>query len=829
MLLSLAGCKDDAEVITEPEEEQEVTGQDEDEEDVPVPEEEEEYYHSELAKTGVYDITDIDLGFGDADVYVVNGGINDDGAYFIACESDEFYNHAYYLCTFDDKGKMLDKVHLSLPVKTEKSYDEKTDVMVINEETSGIVYDSPEALFKENKIKFDEIDTVYYENFNYAGDGLYEAIIKAYVGEWESTYLEAFNVRWNEDGECVDILYLPVDCGEGYVDDFVYAPDGTLSIVYNYYKWDDDINGERAVVYSADRFDNPDNMIVAENEDLSVWASFLGSFVKCGNRLMAVYDAADNEGKTTVAEIDLDTFEPVDPFVLNQLGSGTIYPLGATKDGQFIFSTRSGLQTCKNGEKASILLDDINSDLRENGFGCFASINGSDEFYLSYTSTDGKTYVAFCKAVAPEDVEDCNVITYAATDLYGGIVDLIVDYNEKNTGTRIVFRDYSLYEKRDDYEYDKKKLYEDMKTGSMADIVFLDPYENFDLDSLAAKGVFADIGALIEEDPDMDMDDYLTNIFDALSFEGKMYRITPSFSVYSVYGSSEFVSGYENWDVDTFLEYSDSLDPEESIMFTMFETRSNFLEDLLKYDGYCWVDRNKFTCDFNDPSFVRLLAYAQTIPEYIDYDSVHMSNYWNDSYKMYASGEIRVSTSYMADFKEGFTDAYANCQSEPVFVGFPSPDSQGSVITYYNTYLLKADSPLLDDSWVFIKQVLQSSFQNSDKIVNIPVLKSAFEEKMADCANPFTSTNEAGEEYDFMPSYYSDGDWLDVPVMTSEQIEYGKEMICSIDRACFEDQELMELILDEINSGFNSGETPEQIASDIQLAVQEVLDQRKAG
>ena len=828
MLLSLVGCKDDAEVITEPEEEQEVTGQDEDEEDVPVPEEEEEYYHSELAKTGVYDITDIDLGFGDADVYVVNGGINDDGAYFIACESDEFYNHAYYLCTFDDKGKMLDKVHLSLPVKTEKSYDEKTDVMVINEETSGIVYDSPEALFKENKIKFDEIDTVYYENFNYAGDGLYEAIIKAYVGEWESTYLEAFNVRWNEDGECVDILYLPVDCGEGYVDDFVYAPDGTLSIVYNYYKWDDDINGERAVVYSADRFDDPDNMIVAENEDLSVWASFLGSFVKCGNRLMAVYDAADNEGKTTVAEIDLDTFEPVDPFVLNQLGSGTIYPLGATKDGQFIFSTRSGLQTCKNGEKASILLDDINSDLRENGFGCFASINGSDEFYLSYTSTDGTPYVAFCKAVAPEDVEDCNVITYASTVLYGNMIDMIVDFNEKNTGTRIVFKNYQIYEKDDDYDADMTKMYEDMTNGRMADIVYLDPYSKLDIDTLSRKGILADIGALIDEDPDMSRDDYLGNIFDAISYDGKLYRIMPSFSVFSAYGNADYVSDCRNWNVDDFLEYSDSLDPEQSIMFTMFETRDNFLEDMLKYDGYCWIDRDHYSCDFNDISFMRLVGYAADIPKDIDFESNHMYNYWDNSEDMYYTGEVRINLSYITSYKDDYYNAYAACKNEPVFVGFPSPDSQGSVITYTGYYLLSSGSPMLDKSWDFIKQVLLTDYQTSDEIFNFPVLKSAFEARMADLSTPVVLVNEDGEEYDCMPSYELDGEWLEVPLISSEGISEAEDFICSIDRLSFEDRELIELIKSIINDGLDSSLAPEQIASSVQLAVQEVLDARKA-
>ena len=183
----------------------------------------------------------------------------------------------------------------------------------------------------------------------------------------------------------------------------------------------------------------------------------------------------------------------------------------------------------------------------------------------------------------------------------------------------------------------------------------------------------------------------------------------------------------------------------------------------------------------------------------------------------------------MTTFKEAYYNAYADCKNEPTFVGFPSPVSQGSVITYSSYYLLGADSPFLNEAWDFIKQVLQSDYQNSDLIFNFPVLRSAFEADMADCANPFTATNEYNEEYEYMVSYEMDGEWIDVPYMTSEQIEDAEEFICSIDRLAFEDYELTELIISEINDGLDRQMTPEEIASSVQLAVQEVLDARKAG
>ena len=832
MLSSLTACKESEEIVV-PDESGENTQSNH--EPIMDPETGEviEYYNPELAKTGVYEITDIDLGFGDRDVYVTDAGCNDNGAYYVVCENDIYWNHAYYLCELDNAGNFSGQVRLSLPADIDRSEGgEATAVMKANEEKAGISYDDIADLLSENKIKYESIDSVYYEFFHYAGDGIYEAVIRVYADGWEECSKEySFNVRWNEDGECTDILYLPVDTGEGYIDNFVFSPDGRVTAVYNYYKWDDDAQGERAIIFSEDRFENPKNMIVAENDDLSDDFAYIGEFVTCGDKLMVLYESYEKPGEVYCAEMDTDTFEPADPYALDTLGAGTLYPIGSTDDGGLVFNTINGLQISQKGEKASVLLDAINSDFREDGCGYFVSEDGTDVFYLSYLTTSGKQYIAYCKKVLPEDVADCKVITYGSNVLYGDMIDMIVDFNEKNTGTRIVFKNYQFYEKRDDYEADLTKMYEDMKNGRMADIVFLDPYSCFelDLDTLSRKGVFADIGELIDNDPDMSREDYLTNIFDAFSYDGKLYRIVPSFSISSAYGNSEYVSGHENWNVDEFLEYADGLDPEESLMFTMFETRQNFLEDMLRYDGYCWIDKDRFSCDFTDISFMRLLGYASRIPEEIDYESIHMLNYWDGYDDMYYNGEIRVNLSYMPDYKGTYYDAYAACKTDPVFVGFPSPDSQGSVISYTSSYMLSADSPLLNESWDFIKQVLQMPYQDSESFFNFPVLRSSFEEKMEDCLNPFVSEDEEGYEYEYMPSYAVPDGFEEVPLMSQEQADAGKEFICSVDRLSFEDRELTDLILNEINTGFETGKSSEEIASSVQIVVQAYLDEKKAG
>lgn len=818
MLVSLAGCKGSGDIVAPDENgaNEPVVHIDPETGDVI------EFVNSDLAKVGVYDITDIDLGFAQDTSYAAGSGRTDDGAFYVVCEHDEEYNSFYYLFNLDDKGNLLKKSSLTKPVDVNDQY--------YDEEPAGVYYVSAMQLFDENKINVNYVDAVYYENFHYAGNGTLEAILRIYTGGYEETGKEYdFNVRWNEDGECTDILYIPVDCGEGYIDRFVYAPDGKLAVIYNCYMWDDDTYGERAIVFSEDRFDDPKNMVVVENEDLSSWINGLGEFMPSGDKLMAVYSSVDDPNSTTVSEIDPDTFEPADSYTIEQLGSGSNYPLGTTDDESFVFYTGSGLQVCKKGQKADVLFDYINSDFRQTGCANFVSINGTDEFYVSYTDDKGGPYIAFCKHVAPEDVPDCNVVTFAATSLYGSISNMIINYNVKNTGSRIVYKDYQIYEKYTDYNADVAKLYEDMVNGRMADIVYVDSYDYFDYDTVSRKGILADIGALIDEDPEMALEDYLPNVIEALKYDGKIYRLVPSFSVNTAYGSEEFLAGYENWNVDTFLEYVNALDPDEAIPFSMFEIRENFLDDMLRYNGYIWVDRDGYSCDFNDPSFGRLLGFAKTIPADIDYDSIHMQNYWNGSDDMTATGEIRLNLSYISSFKDTYFDTYAACHGNASFVGFPSPNSQGSVLSSMSSYMIKADSIMIKESWDFIKQLLKYDYQTSDNIYNFPVLKDAFELSMEACASPYVYTNENDEEYEYTPVYYVEDTEIQIPLMTDDQVKAAEEFIYSIDREEFVDPDLENLIISEINLGFANGNTPEEIASSVQVLVQNYLDEKKAG
>ena len=82
---------------------------------------------------------------------------------------------------------------------------------------------------------------------------------------------------------------------------------------------------------------------------------------------------------------------------------------------------------------------------------------------------------------------------------------------------------------------------------------------------------------LITDDPDMDLDDYAINVFEAASIDGKLFQIIPCFNVETVIGSANYMSGYENWMVDDFLALDEELKASGAHMFDPFATREIIL------------------------------------------------------------------------------------------------------------------------------------------------------------------------------------------------------------------------------------------------------------
>ena len=191
----------------------------------------------------------------------------------------------------------------------------------------------------------------------------------------------------------------------------------------------------------------------------------------------------------------------------------------------------------------------INSDITSDSMGNLVEA-GEDKIIATYYDPDTyMTKLAVLNHVDPADIPDKEVLTLACYYLDYNLRRRVVAFNKESELYRITIKDYSSYASMDDYSAGYTQLNNDIAAGQMPDILVLDAY-NMPIESYIAKGLFADISKLIEKDEELNMDDYLTNVFDAYKVDGKLYSIIPSFSIATVIGKASMVGDTPGWTME---------------------------------------------------------------------------------------------------------------------------------------------------------------------------------------------------------------------------------------------------------------------------------------
>lgn len=76
-------------------------------------------------------------------------------------------------------------------------------------------------------------------------------------------------------------------------------------------------------------------------------------------------------------------------------------------------------------------------------------------------------------------------------------------------------------------------------SGKGADIYF-SPYGELDFENLGEKGALADLYEFIDADSDISRDDFVQSILKAMEYKGKLYAVSPDFSLNTIVGKNHF-------------------------------------------------------------------------------------------------------------------------------------------------------------------------------------------------------------------------------------------------------------------------------------------------
>ncbi|MDR0446449.1 MAG: extracellular solute-binding protein, partial [Oscillospiraceae bacterium] len=350
-----------------------------------------------------------------------------------------------------------------------------------------------------------------------------------------------------------------------------------------------------------------------------------------------------------------------------------------------------------------VIVSFINSDIDTSGInGVIPLTNG--EFIMrkqsGYSATGFSKLTENTSASAGEKA----VITFGVMFLDNDTKAEVLEFNKSSSKARIEIVDYSTYNTSAwDTAAGIAQLDMDILGGRAPDIISLSALQP---SKYVSKGVLEDLTPYLESDQYVSREDLFENILDATSTDGKLYHITPFFTIQTVVGKSS-IFGERTSITTTELENVVNRYPDAMIMYTMSgfsfgaTTSSEWLSNAANAIVDAYIDWETLECSFNSQEFIDFLEFTKRFPATApsfdpDFDFAGM--YTDD--KVLLSSQNIASVRDVRTYNETFGEQVA-------MFGYPTADESGSAIIMNADFAISKNSQHKELAWEFISRLLR--------------------------------------------------------------------------------------------------------------------------
>ena len=725
----------------------------------------------------------------------------------------------YYLFDMKKDTKAVTNTKLTLPeaagqvnggeasVETETSVEDEAPV----EENPGYTY-----------------EYIGYSNFFLSKDGsLFALKMHNRDAEVNGEYISErknYLCQWNTDGSFVGEAELAELCADQenwtYVNNIVPAQDGTINMVVNA------SDKQMLYVYGVDGQLKSSKEMPEELQQAFNYAD--SSFKLPDGRLRLLYREESNWDKLHMGDVNFATGQIENVSDIPETISSTwdYNFMGCGESVDLIYSTNTGLNSYKVGDtEVKPMANFINSDLYINNFSRMVEL--TPDSFLAFYSEDWESGLkaGIFTYVKPEDIVDKTVIVLATASGFDYTTKKrVVDFNKNNSDYRIVMKDYNQYATNEDWTAGVTKLNNDIIAGNMPDILYNTDYNSLPVDNYIAKGLLADIGKFIAEDPELSQVEFMQNAFDAYSVDGVLYQVVPSFQVVTVMAKKSLVGNLSTWNMKEMQNVVNSMGPDAKAFSNM--TRANFMDCVMRFCGNQFVDPTTGKCSFNTSDFISMLEFAKTLPEEFNYDDDYWQNYdWEKEQCQYRENLTLLYNFYMYSFGDLARDINGTFGEPVSFIGFPTESGKGSYLMCDGTYMISSKSKCPEGAWKYVRYYLTDEYQK--EVSNMPVNKKMFMEKSKDALERPYWIDENGEKQYYDMTMTINGEEVIIDPLNQQQLDEVVNFITSVSNRYFMDTNVSNIITEEMGAYFSGQKTAQDVADVIQRRVQVYVEENR--
>lgn len=740
-------------------------------------------------------------------------------------------------------------------------------------------------------------------NFELSGNvtcknNLFYSVSTVYNNEGDNYFSDSSIVVFDASGNTVLTIpaFKQTDPNEyAYISGDVYADDaGNITFVLSYNKYDDEGNSESSnTLYTYDSTGNLvssvdlSKVITQEDNDNN---RYFNSYIvdaqgniyinlstcirvcdKSGNVLFTTPESnGDNEwingliftnsGVPAVYKYsysDTGSSAKLIEIDLNAKGYGKEYELGSSINtiysgsGDYLCysSSDTGIMGVRadNLQTESVLnllnlgIDNSNmSSIAVNSDGSFVTV--SNNYNYSGITTAPLSIIT---PIDSSEVKEKKILTLGCFYIDWNIRSQIAEFNKTNEDYTIYATSYSESNDTSDYTAALTKFNNEILAGNVPDILLISsgmPYNSY-----ASKGLFADLYEFMDKDDVYNRDAFMPNVLKAMEKDGKLYEITPSFTVQTYAAKKSLVGDATSLTMDQANQILATM-PEGATLTNDSQTMtaSNFLSTAITFSNF--VDYTNATCNFDSPEFKAILETAKKYPAEIDYDALYNDNpnYWMEQETACRENRALLYSVYFNDFSiyTNTRDAYFG--EDISFVGFPgsgASNATGSVISTGSEIAVSSKSKYKDGAWEFIKLVLDNAVGEQDsgnygvaitsdasvaeaadeavkritsQYYGLPVVKSQLQALGQQATIPQTYTDTDGTVQQVDNTYYVGNTEVKVNLITQDEVNMLIDYFSTVDTIARYDESLTDIINEEANAYFKGTKSVDEAASLIQ-------------
>ncbi len=324
-------------------------------------------------------------------------------------------------------------------------------------------------------------------------------------------------------------------------------------------------------------------------------------------------------------------------------GAARAKKLFRTANGDLCFTDASGVKLLSENGEHTLLLDYLNSNLTAQTAAVLGVLS-RDTVVLS-RSVVGESVLCLYRRSDKAAASGVKTLEIALTgDPSPLLSDTILQFNALHSDIHVTTVNYGEYATADDWQAGQKRLALDLTTGVYKPDLIFAPASDIEMQTAVRHHFYIDLMPFVERDKTLN----LSTLFGASvratgDGDGGMWGICEGLSVSALFSTRTILERYgiaegilpeqgesmlanRAWTVDEMLDFLEALPDGVLPIYNL--TAENAAYYLLGKDGFGeFIDFETMTCDFTNPTAIRIFRYLLSLPRNFD-ELQRTSAYW---------------------------------------------------------------------------------------------------------------------------------------------------------------------------------------------------------